>query len=209
MLPFSHDEVVHGKRSMLDKMPGSYEQKFANLRALFGYQFAHPGKKHNFMGSEFGQFIEWACKKPLDWFLLDYPAHAAMQRWYAALGRVYRRHPALWQIEDSWDGFTWLNADDRDRSSVAFLRRARDKRAPIVCVFNFTPQVWRDFHIGLPGPGRLQPLLDSDAPRFGGTGMPFAPVRGEPGDFREFHHIARLDLPPLSARYYLFKEETP
>jgi len=209
ILPFSHDEVVHGKRSMVDKMFGDYNQKFATLRALYGYQFGHPGKKHNFMGSEFAQFIEWAYKKELDWFLLDYPAHAAMQRWYAALGEVYLQQPALWEIEDSWEGFTWLNADDADRSSIAFLRRSRSGARPIVCVFNFTPQWWHDYYIGLPAKGKLVPLLSSDESRFGGSGTPFEAAESHCEDFREFHHIAKLRLPPLSAQYYIFEEATP
>ena len=209
VLPFSHDEVVHGKKSLLDKMPGSYEQKFANLRALFGYQFGHPGKKHNFMGSEFGQFIEWAFRRPLDWFLLDYPAHAAMQRWYAALGAIYRQQKALWQIDDGWDGFLWLNADDADRSAIAFLRRGREGVPPVVCVYNFTPKPWHDYYVGLPGPGRLRPLLSSDESRFGGSGSPFEPVQSRPEDFREFPHVASLCLPPLSAQFYLYEEDLP
>ena len=108
ILAFSHDEVVHGKKSMLDKMYGTYEQKFAALRALYGYQFAHPGKKLTFMGSEFGQFIEWNYKQGLDWLLLDYPMHKAMQRWCSALNACYHGSRALWDIDDGWDGFTWL-----------------------------------------------------------------------------------------------------
>lgn len=209
ILPFSHDEVVHLKKSMLDKMPGSYEQKFANLRALFGYQFGHPGKKHNFMGGEFGQFIEWAYKKPLDWLLLDYPAHRGLQRWYAALGALYARYPALWEIDDGWDGFTWLNADDADRSAIAFMRRPRRKGKRIVCVYNFSGAAWEDFIIGLPGKGRLVPLLSSDESRFGGWGSQAQQVRTHRRDFREFHHCAALYLPPLSAQFYIFEEDKP
>ncbi len=206
VLAFSHDEVVHGKRSMLDKMFGSYEQKFAALRALFGFQFAHPGKKLNFMGSEFGQFIEWDYKKELDWFLLDYPAHAAMQRWNADLGALYEAHPALWQVDDSWDGFRWLNPDDRERSSVAVMRMDGKGKDRVVAVFNFTPQPWEDFIIGLPGAGKLLPLLDSDAAAYGGSGAAFDPVSSCEGAFREFDHHAALSLPGLCARFYRFKE---
>jgi alpha-1,4-glucan:alpha-1,4-glucan 6-glycosyltransferase len=207
ILAFSHDEVVHGKRSLLGKMFGSYEQKFAGLRAFYGYLFAHPGKKLTFMGGEFGQFIEWDYEKQLDWLLLDYPLHAAMQRYCAELGRLYRAFPALWEIEDSWDGFAWLNPDDADRSSVAFLRSPASEGDRLACVFNFTPVAWTDFVVGLPAPGSLTPLFDSDEARFGGGGAPFPTVGSEEKPFHEFGFSARLDLPPLSARYYVFREE--
>ncbi len=206
ILAFSHDEVVHLKCSMLQKMAGLYDDKFANLRALYGYLFAHPGKKLMFMGGEFGQFAEWDEKKELDWMLLAYPKHQELHRWVAALGKLYQNTPALYEIEDSWAGFTWLNADDRDRSSIAFLRQDTGGQA-IVCVCNFTPMAYEEFHVGLPGPGRLLPLLSSDEARFGGYGTPFDPIPGEPGDFREFHHFARVPLPLLSARYYRFEKE--
>jgi 1,4-alpha-glucan branching enzyme len=209
ILAFSHDEVVHGKKSMLDKMFGTYEEKFSALRALYGYQFAHPGKKLTFMGSEFGQFIEWDYQKQLDWFLLKYPSHSAMQAYTAALGQLYCASPALYEIEDSWDGFTWLNPDDNQRSSIAFLRRARTTAQIIVCVCNFTPVTYADFQIGLPGPGRLMPLLSSDEARFGGTGQPQQDIAAQEIPFREFSHSAPIPLPPLSAQYFEFKEETP
>lgn len=211
ILAFSHDEVVHGKCSMVQKMAGLYEDKFASLRALYGYQFAHPGKKLTFMGGEFAQFIEWNYHQELDWLLLLYPKHKKMQDWSAALGKVYLDHPALWQIEDSWDGFTWLNADDREHSAIAFLRRPRDakKALPVVCVCNFTPMYCDDFVIGLPAAGTLSPLLNSDEARFGGWGCLLPEIVYEAEDFREFSHRAHLALPPLSAQYFEFKEERP
>ncbi len=209
ILAFSHDEVVHGKASMLGKMFGLYDDKFAALRALYGYQFAHPGKKLTFMGGEFGQFIEWNYAQQLDWFLLDYPKHRGMQEYTAALGQLYLSHGALWQIEDSWDGFTWLNPDDRDRSSIAILRRPRDRKCggPIVCVCNFTPMNYEDFVIGLPAAGRLIPLLSSDETRFGGGGWTSPEIVSENISFREFLHQAKVSLPPLSAQYFEFKED--
>ena len=207
ILAFSHDEAVHGKASMLNKMYGLYDDKFAALRALYGYQFAHPGKKLTFMGSEFGQFIEWDYKKQLDWFLLDYPAHAGMQKWTSALGHLYLEHPSLWQVEDSWAGFTWLNPDDSSRSSIAFMRWARDGGDPIVCVCNFTPMTWDSFWVGLPARGKLVPLLSSDAKKFGGRGSHFRTIKSKKKDFREFHHVASVPLPPLSTQYFIFKEE--
>ena len=207
ILSFSHDEVVHGKKSMLDKMFGSYDEKFAELRAFYGYMFAHPGKKLTFMGSEFGQFIEWNYKRELDWFLLDYPSHAGLQKWTAALGQLYLNTPALWEIEDSWAGFSWLNPDDNERSAIAFIRWSGSGADPVVCVCNFTPVTYEDFHIGLPYKGKLVPLLSSDAKKFGGTGHSFRQVKTKKQDFREFHYMASVPLPPLSAQYYTFKKE--
>ena len=204
ILAFSHDEVVHGKKSMLDKMYGTYEQKFAALRALYGYQFAHPGKKLTFMGSEFGQFIEWNYKQGLDWLLLDYPMHKAMQRWCSALNACYHSSRALWDIDDGWDGFTWLNVDDAERSAIAFLRAARNGRR-VVCVCNFTPVRYDDFVIGLPKRGVLRELLSSDAEDFGGTGIRNAPeIRSEDAPFGALPCSARVTLPPLSTVYFTF-----
>ena len=204
ILAFSHDEVVHGKKSMLDKMYGTYEQKFAALRALYGYQFAHPGKKLTFMGSEFGQFIEWNYKQGLDWLLLDYPMHKAMQRWCSALNACYHGSRALWDIDDSWDGFTWLNVDDAERSAIAFLRTARSGRR-VVCVCNFTPVRYDGFVIGLPKRGVLRELLSSDAEDFGGTGIRNAPeIRSEDAPFGALPCCARVTLPPLSTVYFTF-----
>ena len=204
ILAFSHDEVVHGKKSMLDKMYGTYEQKFATLRALYGYQFAHPGKKLTFMGSEFGQFIEWNYKQGLDWLLLDYPMHKAMQRWCSALNACYRSTRALWDIDDGWDGFTWLNVDDAERSAIAFLRTARNGRR-LVCVCNFTPVRYDDFVIGLPKRGVLRELLSSDSEEFGGSGVHNAPeIRSENVPFGTLPCSARVTLPELAAVYFTF-----
>lgn len=206
ILAFSHDEVVHGKASMLGKMFGLYDDKFASLRALYGYQFGHPGKKLTFMGSEFGQFIEWNFQQGLDWMLLDYPKHKGMQAYTAALGHLYLEQPALWQIEDSWAGFNWLNPDDRDRSSIAFIRWPKAEGKPIVVVCNFTPMYYEEFDIGLPAAGKLIPLLSSDETRFGGSGRTSSVIESEDISFREFLHMARVPLPPLSAQYFEFKE---
>jgi 1,4-alpha-glucan branching enzyme len=205
ILAFSHDEVVHGKKSMLDKMPGSYDEKFANLRALYGYQFAHPGKKLTFMGSDFGQFIEWDYRKGLDWFLLDYPRHAEMRRWVRALNRLYTANRALWEQDDGWQGFDWLNVDDADRSAVAFLRASKHGQR-IVCVCNFTPRRW-ERQIALPCAGTLHRILDSSEPRFGGAGGAGPDdVRSDAVPFRDHSHSAMLQLPPLSCVYYRFRE---
>ena len=208
ILAYSHDEVVHGKKSMLDKMFGSYEQKFATLRALYGYQFAHPGKKLCFMGSEFGQFIEWNYQQELDWLLLDYPRHEQLRQYYRALNRIYTTTPAMYGRDHGWDGFKWLNVDDRERSSVAFMRMEPDaeKGAYLVCACNFTPVRYDDFQIGLPMAGTLKEILNSDDERFGGSGVknPGA-VRTRREPFLDMQHSARIVLPPMSCVYYEFK----
>ena len=204
ILSYSHDEVVHGKKSMVDKMFGPYELKFATLRALYGYQFAHPGKKLTFMGSEFAQFIEWNYKQGLDWLLLDYPLHRSMQDWCRALNEFYVKHRALWDIDDSWDGFRWLNVDDADRSSIAFLRQSRSGHR-VVCVCNFTPVYYDDFVIGLPKKGVLREVLNSDDQRFGGTDAHNAPeIHAEKEPFNDLPFRAHVKLPPLSAVYFTF-----
>lgn len=205
VLAYSHDEVVHGKCSMINKMSGDYDQKFASLRALYGYQFAHPGKKLTFMGSEFGQFIEWNWKQGLDWLLLDYPRHEELRRYMRALNQLYTSTPALYAVDRSWEGFKWLNVDDAGRSSVAFLRSADEENSFVVCVCNFTPVSYEDFVIGLPAPGTLQEILNSDDTRFGGQG------RGNSGSipsrqeaFLDMEYSAALDLPAMSALFFRY-----
>ncbi len=203
VLAFSHDEVVHGKGSMINKMWGDYDTKFASLRALYGYQFAHPGKKLMFMGGEFGQFIEWNYLQQLDWNLLEYPKHEGMRRYVQELGRLYLSIPALSRIDDSWEGFAWLNVDDAERSSVAFMRRC--PRSYIVCAVNFTPVRYDDFPIGLPKPGVLKELINSDDVRYGGTGVMNAPeIASSDEPFLEQPCSARITLPPMSAVWFRF-----
>lgn len=208
VLAYSHDEVVHGKRSMLDKMYGDYDQKFASLRTLYGYQFAHPGKKLTFMGGEFGQFIEWNWEKELDWLLLDYPRHRQLRDFCRELNRVYTAHPALYRVDDSWDGFKWLNVDDRDRSSIAFLRASGEDGSYLAAVFNFTPVEYSDFVIGLPEQGTLELLLCSDDERFGGLGAPVEQsIESSEESFLDLRYSARLELPALSCLIYEFIPE--
>ena len=206
ILAFSHDEVVHGKKSMLDKMFGSYEQKFSTLRALMGWQFGRPGKKLTFMGSEFGQVIEWDFKKELDWFLLEYPIHDSMRAYSAELNAFYRAHPALWRIDDSWSGFGWANVDDRDESSIAFMRYANDGSSNVLVCCNFTPNPVRGFKVGVPEYGKLTEVLNSDELRFGGAGVVNEkPIVTAQEPFGDQSYSAALDLPPLSAVFFEFK----
>ena len=222
VLAFSHDEVVHGKKSMVDKMFGSYLQKFATLRALMGFQFGRPGKKLTFMGSEFAQFIEWDFKKQLDWFMLDYPIHSGMQAYSAELNELYRSHPALWQIDDGWSGFGWANVDDRDESAIAFVRygtaqndaatdAAEDSAPPamppaVLCCYNFTPNVVDGFTVGLPTPGTLIELLNSDDERFGGKAIAHdTTIEIKDIPFADQPYSAQLILPPLSAVFFEYK----
>ncbi len=206
ILAYSHDEVVHGKKSMLDKMHGDYEEKFASLRSLYGLQFAHPGKKLCFMGSEFGQFIEWNYENGLDWLLLDYPMHKKMQSYYAALNKLYLSQPALYERDKSWDGFKWLNVDNKMQSCIAFMRCGTE--SCLVCACNFTPNVNNGFVIGLPEKGVLREILSSDDEKFGGCGLHnLDEIMSEDRQFGEYEYSAEINLPPLSAVYFEFIPE--
>ena len=208
VLPFSHDEVVHGKCSMVNKMFGDYGQRFSTLRALMGFQFGRPGKKLTFMGSEFGQMIEWDFKKQLDWFLLEYPIHDSMRAYSADLNKLYRKRPALWKIDDGWAGFGWANVDDRDESAIAFMRYANDGSPDVLCCCNFTPNALAGFKVGLPCEGVLRLALNSDEAKYGGTGLAVkktAKALDEP--FAGQPRSANLVLPPLSAVFYEFKKK--
>lgn len=207
ILAYSHDEVVHGKGSMLTKMSGGYDQKFASLRVLYGFQFAHPGKKLTFMGSEFGQFIEWDYKKELDWLLLDYPSHEGLRRYVRALNHVYKSYPALFEVDKSWDGFKWLNVDDRDRSSVAFLRTGKTggRKNHLVCACNFTPVIYEDFVIGLPMAGKLTEILSSDDKDYGGSGLHNVEIVGVQEPFLDLEYSAKITLPGMSAVYFSYE----
>ena len=196
VLPFSHDEVVHGKHSMLDKQPGDIWQKFAGLRALYGYMLTHPGKKLLFMGGEFGQFVEWRDSEQLDWFLLGYERHPEMLRYVRELNLLYRSHPALWRADDSWDGFRWISVDDADRSVLVYLRSCPEET--LLCCVNFTPVVYRDYQIGMPYAAQLEEILCSDREEYAGSGQYNGlPVRTEPVPCGAFGFSASVLLPPL------------
>jgi 1,4-alpha-glucan branching enzyme len=171
VLPISHDEVVHGKRSLLNKMPGDRWQQMANMRAYLGYMFGHPGKKLLFMGCEFAQEREWQFDHGLDWDLLKKPAHAGMQRLVRDLNKLYRATPALYSQDFVPAGFDWIEHNDAQRSTLSFIRRALDASAFVLVVCNFTPKVWTDYRLGVPQPGSYRELLNSDAKDYGGSNV--------------------------------------
>ncbi|NLI54737.1 MAG: 1,4-alpha-glucan branching protein GlgB [Clostridiales bacterium] len=204
VLPFSHDEVVHGKKSMLSKMPGDYWQQFAQLRLLYAYQYAHPGKKLMFMGGEFGQYIEWKFDDSLDWFLLDYPKHAEMHLFVHDLNHFYLDHPPLYETDDSWEGFRWCGVDDNIHSILSFMRTDRDGNS-LLWTFNFTPMPWMDYMIGVPRYGLYTEVFSTDAPYYGGTGdYPNAPTMSVYEPYGEHPCRIRLRLPPFGAVCYRF-----
>ena len=206
VLAYSHDEVVHGKRSMINKMSGDYDQKFASLRTLYGYQFGHPGKKLTFMGSEFGQFIEWNWQQGLDWLLLAYPRHEQLRQYMRALNRLYTAYPALYTVDRSWDGFKWLNVDDTGRSSIAFLRSAQEEDSYVAVICNFTPVQYDNFVLGLPRAGTLYEILSSDAEEYGGGGVhneKLIHARKEP--FLDMQYSASVTLPAMSAVFFRYR----
>ena len=170
ILPLSHDEVVHGKCSLISKMPPPYENQFGGLRALYGYMAAHPGKKMLFMGGEFAQFSEWAYQRGLDWMLLDYPAHRQMQAYVKALNHFYLATPQLWEQDTDWRGFEWISHEDNRNNIIAFRRVAKDG-SNIVVVVNFSPEEQQEYRIGVPITGTYEEIFTSDKTEFGGSGM--------------------------------------
>ena len=205
ILPISHDEVVHGKGSLIGKMPGSYEDKFANVRAFLGYMMAHPGKKMLFMGSEFGQFKEWAFEEELDWLLLDYESHRRLQHFVAAINRFYRQTPPLWENDFSWEGFSWIAHDDYQQSVIAFRRMDRKGNERVV-VCNFTPVQREEYRIGVPRRGRYQEVFTTDAAEFGGSGVSNGTLRSENIPMHGQEQSIALTLPPLSVVYFQYKK---
>jgi 1,4-alpha-glucan branching enzyme len=198
VLPFSHDEVVHGKRSMLDKMPGDVWQKHANLRALYGYMFTHPGKKLLFMGGEIGQWREWNHDWQLDWEVLGDPLHAGLQRWVRDLNRLYAEQPSLYEADFDIGGFSWIDCNDYEHSIIALTRRAASAKDFVVAVVNFTPVPRRDYRLGVPQGGSYQELLNSDSDIYGGSNIGNQGVviaEDKPSHGHEFS--LSLSVPPL------------
>ncbi len=208
ILPLSHDEVVHGKCSLIGKMPGNYDDKFANLRVFYAYQMAHPGKKLNFMGNELAQFIEWNYTQGLDWVLLDYDRHRQMQAFVKELNHFYLDTPQLWENDSDWDGFQWIDCDDRDRSIVTFRRRSRSGRE-LVVICNFCPVVRERYRVGLPKAGWYVPALNTDEARFGGYGFMARPQKAEKEPYQNLPYSAEFYIPPMSVTYYRFQRKKP
>ncbi|ABK44027.1 glycogen branching enzyme [Magnetococcus marinus MC-1] len=197
LLPFSHDEVVHGKGSMIGKMPGDEWQRFANLRALYLYQFTHPGKKLLFMGTEFGQGNEWNSTTVMEWSLLQYPLHSGMKQLVADLNHLYARLPALHKVDFSWQGFQWLDANDGEQSIAAYLRL--DGETHVVVVINFTPVVRRNYRLGVPALSGYREVLNSDSSYYAGSnvGNGQALIMAEEKPWHEQSYSIELTLPPL------------
>jgi 1,4-alpha-glucan branching enzyme len=207
ILPLSHDEVVHGKYSLVNKMPGDYFWKFANLRLLRGYQMTTPGKKLSFMGNEFGQFIEWNFKQGLDWLLLDYEMHRKMLDYTRDLNKFYLDNPALWIDDGSWNGYQWIQPDDADNGILAWRRIDPRTKRELIVVMNVTPVTRKDFRLGVPKAGLYEPVFCSDDLKYGGTGSMPGEVKAEKVSFREYRYSALFHIAPMSIT--VFKRKTP
>ncbi len=203
VLVLSHDEVVHGKKALLDKMPGDLWQRFANLRALYGYMYGHPGKNMLFMGGEFGQWWEWNHDDSLQWHLCQHESHAGLQRYVHDLNWLYRNEPALYEVDYDWTGFQWIDINDTENSVISFLRKARDPNNQVVCVCNFTPVPRHGYRIGVPSLGYYRELLNSDAETYGGSNMGNGGgVMAEPLSAHGLPNSIVLTLPPLAVLYF-------
>ena len=201
ILPLSHDEVVYGKCSLLEKMPGEREDKFKSLRAFLGYTIAHPGKKLLFMGQEFAQGKEWDYKKELDWDLLQYEGHANNKKFLSALNKFYLSHPAFWENDDSWQGFSWISHDDYKQSIIAF-RRIDDNGNEIIVVCNFVPVEREDYKIGVPYKGKYKQVFSSDDKAFGGTGVDNGTLKTEELGMHGYEQCISLKIPALSVMFF-------
>ena len=201
VLPISHDEVVHGKCSLINKMPGEYKDKFDNLRAFYAYMMAHPGKKLLFMGPEFGQFIEWKYDAALDWLLLDYDAHKQMHEYVKDLNKLYKNNSQFWEIDYSWEGFSWISNDDYTQSIISF-RRMNKSGDEIICVCNFVPVDREGYRIGVPVDGSYKKMFSSADQKYGGAGGVADSYKSEKEPMHGYENSISLDIPGLSVTYY-------
>ena len=201
ILPLSHDEVVHGKCSLIGKMPPPYENQFGGLRALYGYMAAHPGKKMLFMGGEFAQFSEWAYQRGLDWMLLDYPAHRQMQAYVKALNHFYLETPQLWEQDTDWHGFEWISHEDNRNNIIAFRRIAKDG-SDIVVVVNFSPEEQGEYRIGVPIAGTYEEIFSSDKTEFGGSGLSNGKVKTENKPMHGQEQSINIKIPRFGVLFF-------
>ena len=210
VLPLSHDEVVHGKCSLISKMPGDYWQKFAGLRGFFGYWIAHPGKKLLFMGGEFGHFIEWNFDDSMDWHLVEqYPMHTKMLAYSKALNKFYVDNKAFWQVDFDWNGFQWIDCNDNENSIISLIRRAEDRSDFIVCVHNFTPEVRHGYRIGVPTKGTYVEVFNSDEEAYGGSGvLNTGDIVSEDYAFHGREQSIVITVPPLASTFYRLKRQS-
>lgn len=207
VLPLSHDEVVHGKKSLLDKMPGDYWQKFANLRGYYAYMMGHPGKKLLFMGGEFGQFIEWNHEKELDWSLLNFDMHAKLKRYVEDLNRFYRSEGAFWKQDQSWEGFRWVDPDNHEQSMLAFARLGSNCGEVIIVVINFTPIVYHQYRLGVPKQGKYIEALNSDHTKYGGSGLiNHNEIMTGQMPWQNCNYSIELTIPPLGALFLKYQD---
>ena len=209
ILPISHHEVMAGKGSLLDRMPGDYLEKFAGCRALLGYMMTHPGKKLLFMGCEIGRFREWSFREQVEWFLLDYDQHAALQQYVAELNHLYLSVPALYEIDDSWEGFRWIDADNAKQSVLSY-RRIDTRGREVVVVTNFGSKTYENYGIGVPDPGVYEEIFNSDAKRFGGEDrINPNPIRTKPERLHGLPDTLQFTLPPLSMLIFRCRRKQP
>lgn len=208
ILPLSHDEVVHGKKSLIEKMPGDYWQKFANLRVLYSYMIAHPGKKLLFMGSEFAQFTEWNYQKELDWTILDFDMHHKIRSFMKELNDLYKREKALYQLDSDYKGFSWIDHQNNDQSVIAFMRKGIQEDEFIIIICNFTPIARYDYKIGVPYEGEYEEAFNSDLEKFGGEGVINKNIiKSHNKNWHNQPYSIEIKIPPLGALFIKKKGE--
>lgn len=208
ILPMSHDEVVHGKKSLIEKMPGDYWQKFAGFRVFLGYMMTHPGKKLLFMGGEFAQFIEWRYYQQLEWFLLDYEMHRKFRDYVKVLNHLYRQEKSLWELDHGWDGFSWIDCHNNEQSILIFLRKGLDPQDFLVVLCNFTPRYYQMFRIGVPENGSYREIFNSDLEIYGGSGKGNPePLAADRIPWHQSPYSLEIKVPPLA--FILLKKSVP
>ena len=208
ILPLSHDEVVHGKKSLLNKMPGDYWQKFANLRAFYGYMASHPGKKLLFMGGEIGQFSEWKDLEDIDWELLDYEMHEKMHDYVKALNQFYLKEPSLWQQDHTPDGFEWIDANNFNQSIISFIRKGKANDDQLIILCNFTPVVYENYRIGVPDLGDYEEIFNSDHSSFGGSGqVNVGLLQSQDENWHSQPYCLSIKVPPLAFVVFRLKNK--